>query len=178
MQQLLPRSDIGSDARNGFPSPPHLIMLHSSPPQSLLGQQLGCHIRFHSPFMRPTHTHRSFNKSYASMSIFPAAVLTFCLISLCFIVLPAYAADKAGVEVRCEEKRATTVCLSLTLRSRPSSSFWPEQLSELSPIHCEQFRMRYFAAAVGLVIVIPKLSISIYSTYLKSVRHFDSHPIS
>lgn len=124
------------------------------------------------------HTHRSFNKSYASMSIFPAAVLTFCLISLCFIVLPAYAADKAGVGVRCEGKRATTVCLSLTLRSRPSLSFWPEQLSELSPIHCEQFRMRYFAAAVGLVIVIPKLSSSIYSTYLKSVRHFDSHPIS
>lgn len=124
------------------------------------------------------HTHRSFNKSYASMSIFPAAVLTFCLISLCFIVLPAYAADKAGVGVRCEEKRATTVCLSLTLRSRPSVSFWPEQLSELSPIHCEQFRMRYFAAAVGLVIVIPKLSSSIYSTYLKSVRHFDNHPIS
>lgn len=122
---------------------------------------------------QPTHTHRSFNKSYASMSIFPAAVLTFCLISLCFIVLPAYAADKAGVGVR-----TTTVCLSLTLRSRPSSSFWPEQLSELSPIHCEQFRMRYFAAAVGLVIVIPKLSSSIYSTYLKSVRHFDSHPIS
>lgn len=175
MQQLLPRSDIGSDARNGFPSPPHLIMLHSSssPPNPLLGQQLGCHIRFHFPFMRPTHTHRSFNKSYASMSIFPAAVLTFCLISLCFIVLPAYAADKAGVGVR-----TTTVCLSLTLRSRPSVSFWPEQLSELSPIHCEQFRMRYFAAAVGLVIVIPKLSSSIYSTYLKSVRHFDSHPIS
>lgn len=127
---------------------------------------------------QPTHTHRSFNKSYASMSIFPAAVLTFCLISLCFIVLPAYAADKAGVGVRCEGKRATTVCLSLTLRSRPSVSFWPEQLSELSPIHCEQFRMRYFAAAVGLVIVIPKLSSSIYSTYLKSVCHFDSHPIS